>query len=135
MPTSPTWSRILLKPIWRCARGPTNCSSIPSSGSASNHSGSVSMPLVRGGKNSGDSFVHVADDAEIPGDGAVLISAARFLADPDTLSQRLGKTGVIWPNNRDVDDLVPYLDRLAVVALVFPTFPDGRAYSQARVVS
>ena len=46
----------------------------------------------------------------------------------------LGKTGVIWPNNRDLDDLVPYLDRLAVVALVFPSFRDGRAYSQARLL-
>ena len=92
------------------------------------------MPLVKQGKISGDAFVHVADDAEMPTSGAVLISAARFLADPDTLSRRLGKTGVIWPNNRDVDDLVPYLDRLAVVALVFPTFRDGRAYSQARLL-
>jgi uncharacterized protein (DUF934 family) len=92
------------------------------------------MPLVKNGKISGDAFVHVADDAEIPGDGAVLISAARFLADADALSRRLGKTGVIWPNNRDVDDLVRYLNRLAVVALVFPTFRDGRAYSQARLL-
>ena len=92
------------------------------------------MPLVKGGKISGDAFAHVADDAEIPADGAVLISAARFLADPDTLLRRPGKLGVIWPNNRDVDDLVPYLDRLAVVALVFPTFRDGRAYSQARLL-
>ena len=92
------------------------------------------MPLVKQGKISGDAFVHVADDAELPSGGAVLISAARFLADPDALSRRLGKTGVIWPNNRDVDDLVPYLDRLGVVALVFPTFRDGRAYSQARLL-
>jgi uncharacterized protein (DUF934 family) len=92
------------------------------------------MPLVKNGKISGDAFVRVADDAEIPGDGAVLISAARFLADADALSRRLGKTGVIWPNDRDVDDLVPYLERLAVVALVFPTFRDGRAYSQARLL-
>jgi uncharacterized protein (DUF934 family) len=92
------------------------------------------MPLVKGGKITGDAFVRVADDAEIPADGAVLIAAARFLADPEKLSRRLGKTGVIWPNNRDVDDLVPFLDRLAAVALVFPTFRDGRAYSQARLL-
>src|SRR3974390_2278705 len=92
------------------------------------------MPLVKDGKISGDEFVHLAEDAGIPGDGSILISAARFLADPETLSRRSGKTGVIWPNNRDLDDLVPYLDRLAVVALVFPTFRDGRAYSQARLL-
>src|SRR6201995_3659599 len=92
------------------------------------------MPLVKQGKISGDAFIRIADDDEIPSGGAVLISAARFLADPDALSRRLGKLGGIWPKNRDVDDLVPYLDRLAMVALVFPTFRDGRAYSQARLL-
>jgi len=92
------------------------------------------MPLVKNGKISDDTFVHIADDAPLPGDGAILISAARFLQDPEAISRRLGKTGVVWPNNRDLDDLVPYLDRLAAVALVFPTFRDGRAYSQARLL-
>jgi uncharacterized protein (DUF934 family) len=92
------------------------------------------MPLVKNGKISDDAFVHVADDAPLPGDGAILISAARFLGDPEAISRRLGKTGVVWPNNRDLDDLVPYLDRLAAVALVFPSFRDGRAYSQARLL-
>jgi uncharacterized protein (DUF934 family) len=92
------------------------------------------MPLVKDGKITGDAFVHLADDAEIPGDGAILVSSARFLGDPEALSRRAGKTGVIWPNNRDLDDLVAHLDRLAVVALVFPTFRDGRAYSQARLL-
>jgi uncharacterized protein (DUF934 family) len=93
------------------------------------------MPLVKGGKIAEDIFVHVADGADLPADdGAVLVSAARFLEKPDALLARAGKVGVIWPNNRDVDDLVPYLDRLAAVALVFPTFRDGRAYSQARLL-
>jgi len=92
------------------------------------------MPLVKGGKITADPFVHLADDPELPAEGAIMITAARFLADAEALSARAGKTGVIWPNNRDVDDLVPYLARLAAVALVFPTFRDGRAYSQARLL-
>ena len=92
------------------------------------------MPLVKNGRITTDLFVHVADGAELPGDGAILVSAARFLEDPEALLRRPGKVGVIWPNNRDLDDLVPYLDRLAAVALVFPTFRDGRAYSQARLL-
>jgi len=92
------------------------------------------MPLVKNGRIATDVFVHVADGAELPGDGAILVSAARFLEDPEALLRHAGKTGVIWPNNRDLDDLVPYLDRLAVVALVFPSFRDGRAYSQARLL-
>ena len=92
------------------------------------------MPLVKGGKIVADPLIHVADDAELPGEGAILISAARFLENAEALSLRPGHTGVVWPNNRDVDDLVPYLGRLAAIALVFPTFRDGRAYSQARLL-
>jgi uncharacterized protein (DUF934 family) len=92
------------------------------------------MPLVKGGKIVADPLIHVADDAEIPDERAILISAARFLGDAEALSQRAGKTGVIWPNNRDVEDLVPHLGKLAAIALVFPTFRDGRAYSQARLL-
>ena len=92
------------------------------------------MPLVKGGKITDDVFVHVADGAALPDDGAVLVSAARFLGNPAAIHDRKARAGVIWPNNRDVDDLVPHLDRLAVVALVFPTFRDGRAYSQARLL-
>lgn len=92
------------------------------------------MPLVKGNTVVADEFIHLADDAELPAEGAVLIPAARFLADPEAFLSRKDKPGVIWPNNRDVDELLPYLDRLAAVALVFPVFRDGRAYTQARLL-
>ncbi|NPU64958.1 DUF934 domain-containing protein [Bradyrhizobium sp. 83012] len=93
------------------------------------------MPLVKGGHIIADAFVRLTDDAELPAQGAILVSETRFLAGPEALAGRTsGKLGVIWPNNRDVDDLVPYLDRLALVALVFPSFRDGRAYTQARLL-
>ena len=53
---------------------------------------------------------------------------------PRSLPHVRAETGVIWPNNRDIDELAPYLDKLALVALVFPKFQDGRAYSQARIL-
>jgi uncharacterized protein (DUF934 family) len=92
------------------------------------------MPLVKNGKIATDIFVQVPDGAELPQGAAVLVSAARFLDDPEALLGRFEKLGVIWPNNRGVGDLVPFLERLAAVALVFPTFRDGRAYSQARLL-
>lgn len=92
------------------------------------------MPLVKGSEIVADRFVRIADDVEVPESGAVLIPADRFLADIDALLARKGELGVIWPNNRDVEDIEPYLHRLALVALVFPTFRDGRAYSQARIL-
>lgn len=92
------------------------------------------MPLVKGNTVVADEFVHLVDDAEFPADGAVLLPAERFLKDPAAALSRNGKTGVIWPNNRDIDELLPYLDQLAAIALVFPIFRDGRAYSQARLL-
>jgi uncharacterized protein (DUF934 family) len=91
------------------------------------------MPLIKNGSLVADRFARVADDAEIPASGAVLLSAERFLKDAEALSSR-GDVGVIWPNNRDIEELAPYLGRLAAVALVFPAFKDGRAYSQARIL-
>lgn len=93
------------------------------------------MPLVKGNAVVVDEFVYLADDAAIPADGTpVLLSAERFLKDTETVLARNGKVGVIWPNSREVEDLLPYLDRLAVIVLIFPIFRDGRAYSQARLL-
>ncbi|MDB5485003.1 MAG: oxidoreductase [Tardiphaga sp.] len=91
------------------------------------------MPLVRKTKIVADEFAHVTDQP-IAADADVLVTAERFLAEVDALLARSGRTGVIWPNNRDLDELVPHLGRVAVVALMFPTFRDGRAYSQARLL-
>jgi uncharacterized protein (DUF934 family) len=92
------------------------------------------MQLIKGGRIVADDFVRVADDAPVPADVPVIVSAARFLADVETFAQRAAPTGVIWPNDRRVAELAPHLDHLALVALVFPIFRDGRAFSQARLV-
>ena len=92
------------------------------------------MPLVRNGQIVDDRFVRLLDDAPVPEAGAVIVPAARFLADRAELTARAAPIGVLWPNNRAVSELAPHLDRLALVALVFPNFRDGRAYSQARLL-
>jgi uncharacterized protein (DUF934 family) len=92
------------------------------------------MPLVKGGHIVDDPYPRVLDDAPIPDGVPVMVPAARFLADANELVAREAPIGVIWPNNRKVSELAPWLDRLSVVALVFPTFRDGRAYSQARLL-
>src|SRR5262245_50185103 len=131
MPTWPTWWRTSRRPISSCASGRTSCSSIPSSGSAWSHSGSASMRLVKQGRVVEDRFVRWLDDAPVPEGVAVIVPHARLFAEPDLL-RRSAPTGVIWPNDRKVAELAPYVDRLALVALVFPVFKDGRAFSQAR---
>jgi uncharacterized protein (DUF934 family) len=43
-------------------------------------------------------------------------------------------TGVIVPNTIDIETLAPDLPRLSLIALQFPKWIDGRAYSQARLL-
>src|SRR5579885_1126778 len=107
-----TWSRTSPPPISNCASVPMNCSSIRSSVPASSRSGSASMPLVENGK--------IVED--------------RFVAEADALTARDGSLGVAWPNNRRVAELKPWLGHLTLIALEFPKFRDGRAYSQARLL-
>src|SRR5262245_19193122 len=134
MARSPTWSRISPRHISSCARVRTSCSSIPSPGSASNLSRSGPMQLVRGCRIVGDRFVRVVDDAPVPEGVPVIVPAARLIADAHDLVLRQAPTGVIWPNDRRIAELAPYLDWIALVALAFPTYKYGRAYSQARLI-
>ena len=90
------------------------------------------MPLVKNGRVAEDRYVQVLDDAPLPDGVPVIVPAARLLADATDLARRDAPVGVLWPNDRRVSELAPYLDRLSLVALVFPKFKDGRAYSQAR---
>jgi len=90
------------------------------------------MRLIKAGRIIADPFVRVADGAPLPDDAPVLVSAARFLDEATALATRTASVGVIWPNDRRIAELAPHLSSLALVALVFPSFRDGRAYSQAR---
>ena len=47
---------------------------------------------------------------------------------------REAQAGVVVPNEVDVESIAPDLPRLALVALQFPKWIDGRAYSQARIL-
>jgi uncharacterized protein (DUF934 family) len=44
------------------------------------------------------------------------------------------KVGVIFPNDADIEELEGDLPRLSLIALEFPKWVDGRAYSQARLL-
>jgi uncharacterized protein (DUF934 family) len=92
------------------------------------------MPLIKNGAVVFDPYVTVSDDAVLPDGVPVIVTAARLLTAAADVLTRNAPVGVVWPNNKNVADLAPLLDRLAVVALVFPTFKDGRAYSQARLL-
>ncbi|MBS7537869.1 DUF934 domain-containing protein [Ancylobacter lacus] len=92
------------------------------------------MPLIENGRIVEDRFRRLADDEAVPAEGAVLLPAERFLKEAEALKGRAAPVGVLWPNNRRIEEIAPHLPALALVALHFPIFRDGRAYSQARLL-
>lgn len=80
-----------------------------------------------------DPFTHVADDQDLP-PGDVVISLTRFQADGERLLSEGRSVGVRLEAGEEAEALAYDLPRLALVALAFPKFRDGRQYSNARVL-
>jgi len=80
-----------------------------------------------------DPFTTVADDQDLP-QGDVILSLARFQSDGDRLLSEGRAVGVRLKSDEEVEALAYDLPRLAVVALEFPKFRDGRPYSNARLL-
>jgi uncharacterized protein (DUF934 family) len=80
-----------------------------------------------------DPFTYVADDQDIP-PGDVIVSLARFEAEGDRLLSEGRAVGVRLKSDEEAEVLAYDLPRIAVVALEFPKFRDGRAYSNARIL-
>ena len=76
----------------------------------------------------------LAGEAEpvLPGDGRML-EWQQWLAVRDRWPEGV-RAGVAIGNDVDVRELLPDLPRLAGIALRFPKWTDGRAYSQARLL-
>jgi len=80
-----------------------------------------------------DPFTYVADDQDIP-QGDVIVSLARFEAEGDRLLSEGRAVGVRLKSDEEAEVLAYDLPRIAVVALEFPKFRDGRAYTNARIL-
>jgi uncharacterized protein (DUF934 family) len=81
-----------------------------------------------------DRFDRIEDEAVLPESGGVLVSLARFEAERDALLARDGELGIWLQSNESPAAIADDLERIALVALDFPVFSDGRAYSSARLL-
>lgn len=77
---------------------------------------------------------HALGDDEALGDGPTLLSMKAWLGLGDARRGIEAPVGVRLDAGEMVDALLPDLDRLAMVALSFPKFGDGRAFSKATVL-
>jgi uncharacterized protein (DUF934 family) len=79
-----------------------------------------------------DAFTTVDDDQHAPR-GDVIVSLARFQREGRYLLSQGRNLGVRLASDEEPESLILDLPRLSVLALTFPKFRDGRAYSAARV--
>ena len=92
------------------------------------------MPLFRETGLVEDPWQRLDDEAPVPADGMVLVSFARWREARAALLARRGPVGVALANTDPVEALASDVARLDLIALHFPKFSDGRAYSQARLL-
>jgi uncharacterized protein (DUF934 family) len=91
------------------------------------------MAVLRDGRLVADPFTSVAADEPLPA-GPVIVGLARFQAERDTLLGRGAPLGVRLASDQHPQAIAADVGRLAVVALEFPKFRDGRAYTYARLL-
>lgn len=94
------------------------------------------MALIRrdagGARLVDDAWVTLADDAELPPEGDVVVTLARLRRDRDRLHGR--RIGVRAPGDTEPEELARLLDGVELVVVELPKFTDGRAYTLARLL-
>ena len=92
------------------------------------------MPLIKDRTVVVDAWRHVGDADALPTDGGVIVSLGRWQAERTALDGRNAPLGIRLKSDERAETIAADLDRFDVVALEFPAFKDGRAYSTARLL-
>ena len=92
------------------------------------------MALIRRGELVEDGFASAVGEEGVPEAGAVLVDLEQWTAHRESLLARDAPVGVWLRPDDDPRALEADLAKLSVVALEFPAFTDGRAYSNARIL-
>ena len=90
--------------------------------------------LIRDGKLVEDRFADASGGDPIPAAGAVIVSLEQWEEGLETLLARAAPIGIRLRSDQHPEPIVGDLDRFEVIALEFPVFRDGRAYSYARLL-
>ncbi len=80
-----------------------------------------------------DTWIVAVDGEPLPESPAIL-SRKRWLAERDTLAGRNAPLGLRLDAGERIDDIAADLAHFALIALSFPKFTDGRAFSTARLL-
>jgi len=92
------------------------------------------MPLIRATGVVDDPWLFVKDEEPLPEAGAVIVTLDRWQANRDQLLARPTALGLRLKSDQPPSLISGDVERFDVVALEFPKFTNGRAYSSARLL-
>jgi len=92
------------------------------------------MPLIRATGAIDDPWLFVQDEEPLPEAGAVIVTLARWQANRDQLLARPTPLGLRLKSDQAASLIAGDIERFDVIALEFPKFTDGRAFSAARLL-
>jgi uncharacterized protein (DUF934 family) len=92
------------------------------------------MVLVKGRTAVQDAWTHLEDADPLPASGPVTVSWARWTAERDAITRAPAELGVRIPNTASPAEVGADAAKFGLIAVNFPSFSDGRAFSQARVL-
>ena len=81
-----------------------------------------------------DNWIELGDESSIPVNANSIVSFRRLKLDAETLYEKVSNLGVTLNATVDIEEISPFLARVAVVLLNFESFTDGRPFSQARLL-
>jgi uncharacterized protein (DUF934 family) len=91
------------------------------------------MALISDGKFVEDAWRRLADEESLPKAGMCVVSQSRLAEAAAELAPE-APLGVLVANTAEPEALAPYFPRLALIAVAFPAFADGRGFSLARLL-
>jgi uncharacterized protein (DUF934 family) len=92
------------------------------------------MPLIRATGVVDDPWLFVKDEEPLPEAGAVIVTLDRWQANRDQLLARPTPLGLRLKSEQPPSLVAGDVERFDVIALEFPKFTNGRAYSSARLL-
>lgn len=92
------------------------------------------MRIIEDGAIVEDAWIHIADGAELPASGDVIVSLERYREQRDALRARGGQLGVRLRSDQEAKSVAEFVNELSVIAIEFPGFKDGRGYTTARLL-
>ena len=91
------------------------------------------MQLIKNGAFIADAWTHVGDEDQLP-EGPSIVSLARWQKEQNGLVARGLPLGIRLKSGEEPALIAQDLDKFGVVALEFPAYRNGRAYSYARLL-